>query len=129
MDPHFDEQIECIMSNFDFNKVRRVMIGLGWTWNDKPFSPSVEELQKTAIRLLSSITDCAIGSTFIRSGGFCATRRGAELRLAFEIEHYDGSEITMLLPEPHKLLVTWRVEHWRWYRICDLNISWQRGKD
>lgn len=44
-----------IMDRFDFDRVRRVMEALNWTWWDSPEVPSLNRLRGTADELLEGV--------------------------------------------------------------------------
>ena len=71
------EEIEDILDNFDFEKVKKVMDALEWTYYDSADSTvSIAELRKTARRLLIDVYN-AFNSDhwYLSSGGFEAERR------------------------------------------------------
>jgi hypothetical protein len=49
------DMVSEIISDFDFNKVHRVMKFLDWQWAKLGAVPSAEDLQKEAQRLLGSL--------------------------------------------------------------------------
>ena len=85
---NYDEQIEEIMNNFDFHKVRTVMRVMGWTWHEDEHPPSIGRLRETALKLLTKLKDkdSIINST----GGFEAIKFEEELHLYFCVEEYSG---------------------------------------
>ena len=86
-----EEKIECILSAFDFEKVRVAMEALDWQWVSVGV-PTTQEMRKTARGLLNRIAneeDEDIVSW--HSGGFWASRRAGWLRLKFVVEHKDST--------------------------------------
>jgi len=91
---NYEEQIEYILSNFDFDKVYKVMKWSNWIWKNNEKSPSHYELITTAERLLN---ECIIGAIAedkeiytISTGGFKAELYEDCLSLYFIIEYWDG---------------------------------------
>lgn len=56
-----EKMISEILEEFDFEKVRRTMKALDWTWATVPGYPSIERLKETAEYLLRGSIDGAIG--------------------------------------------------------------------
>ena len=87
-----EEQIEEIMDNFDFAKVRIVMNAINWTYISEDEAPDVERLMKTARRLLTDVVTRE--SRAIETGGFRAEKINGEeceyLKLSFIVEHSSG---------------------------------------
>ncbi len=63
--------IEEIMNEFDFNKVRNVMVFLNWSWSEKT-PPSIKSLRDHANRSLTDVCEEADNKNFyfIEGGGF-----------------------------------------------------------
>jgi len=62
-------QIDGIMDTFDFRRVRKMMLAVGWTWaNSENGTPEEWELRSKARSLLN---ECA-GAGMIGCGGFMA---------------------------------------------------------
>lgn len=97
IDEDDQRRINCIMRNFDFNKVHRVMQTLGWHWityNKGQEVPSIDIIKKEAKRLL---VDAVTEKETIATGGFRATyEKGTEedpepfLSLEFIVEDCEG---------------------------------------
>ena len=69
------EKIECILDAFDFEKVGIAMRALGWGWYGTGVPPTVNEMKKTAKRLLDQVANEPDDDvTCWHSGGFWATR-------------------------------------------------------
>ena len=86
-----DKQIEEIMDNFNFNKVHRVMVSLGWVYAMEGV-PTLESIKKTALGHLKHVKnteDCIS----IESGGFRASIKEGEgqkyLILQFIVASWD----------------------------------------
>jgi hypothetical protein len=99
------DEIEDILDNFDFEKVKKVVDVLEWQWFDAELGiPSVPELRKCARRLLivvgEKVTKSAEISTeaTIATGGFCAKAYKYDdtekiyFKLAFEVSTWDNYE-------------------------------------
>lgn len=68
-----EELIENILENFDFEKVKKVMDFLGWTYYDSEETPSTYRLIKSAKRLLEDTYERALNNKTLYStscGGF-----------------------------------------------------------
>ena len=71
--------IENILENFDFQKCRKAMKALNWSWHGMNDAPSIESLKKSAeerLRGAIQVTksgDCYKASYFCSSGGLKAT--------------------------------------------------------
>ncbi len=87
---YWQETIDEIMDNFDFDKVHRCMIALDWKWDiaDCKGIPDIVDLRRMARRLLRECVDKNEGST----GGFAAgiDRDGGCLWLSFVVENWDA---------------------------------------
>ena len=81
------ELIDELIEDFDWDKVKRIMEELNWTWwgNDNP--PTIEEMQEMVRSLYSSIKNRVENNEycFCSSGGFNLTfNPDNELSLVFE---------------------------------------------
>lgn len=84
-----------IMDRFDFDRVRRTMVALNWTWWDSPDAPSLNRLRGTADGLLEGVIHhwLRTGEDMSHAtGGFEARIRNIrnqspELELLFIVEH------------------------------------------
>lgn len=83
--------IKEIMENFDFAKVRKVMLVFDWTWGSPPKSPGIEELKEIAEQILIESTldtgDCS-DVHYVSTGGFEAACDWGQkgMRLIFVVE-------------------------------------------
>lgn len=70
------EEIEDILDNFDFEKVKKVMDALDWNyWDSVDSHITIAELRKTARRLLKKAYEApASDQWFVSSGGFEVVR-------------------------------------------------------
>jgi len=93
-----DQQVSCILREFDFDKVQRVMQALDWSWFSRgnTASPNVDMLYSTAERLLVDVYAIAwrsANTSFIETGGFRAEATVVSevdeilLELSFVVEH------------------------------------------
>lgn len=69
-----ENMILYILENFDFEKCRKTMVGLNWTWGLDGQIPSIERLKESAYkRLKDAISVCKKGdcykSTYFSSSG------------------------------------------------------------
>lgn len=90
-DQLIDNMITDIMEDFDFEKVRKVMLMLDWKWdigNGEMTVPSVYRMTKKAEQLLrDAAKDYGKKDHHtISSGGFTATLYEDMLTLSFELE-------------------------------------------
>lgn len=87
-------QIENILDNFNFEKVRKTMKTLGWTYRYNLESPSIQELRKTAKLNLKTVA-FNVGCTTSSSGGFVARMfDDCHLFLCFVVAEYDAREVS-----------------------------------
>lgn len=80
-----EQMIDDVLSDFDFEKVHRVMKELDWKWyvEDGAHVPSIYTLIKQAKELLSKAFD---EETRVATGGFIADYGEGELSLIFALE-------------------------------------------
>ena len=83
-----EQQIEYIMTTFDFKRVHDAMTKLNWTWSGSESVPSIRELKVTARKCLEGLGgDCTGWST----GGFGAfLDRYGYRALYFSVESVDS---------------------------------------
>ena len=80
-----EDKIENILENFDWEKVRKTMECIGWTWHNE-LTPTTYRMISTARQLLQIVVDDADPLAECHSGGFCARKLGdGRLSLAFEV--------------------------------------------
>lgn len=90
--PNFNAQIDDIMDNFNFAKVREFMLDNELNWkrdNGMPYIPEESILRGSVRKTLKALVerpDCE----FISSGGFTASKRHGSLSLAFELVRWDA---------------------------------------
>ena len=81
-----------IMTEFDFCKVHKAMVGAGWVWfvDGQARVPTVREIREKARKLLQ---DCQVEDGNFSTGGFTASQSKPEglLHLEFMLEAY-GAE-------------------------------------
>jgi hypothetical protein len=86
-----DEQIDAIMDEFDFDRVKEMMTYCQWGWStgegDETEVPSGNDIRRTARRLLKRLVeeDCRINST----GGFTALKLNDALYLFWGVDSVD----------------------------------------
>lgn len=83
------------MENFDFAKVREVMLVLDWTWGSPPKSPGIEELKETAEQILIESTldtDDYFDVHYVSTGGFEAycDNVNKTMNLSFIVESWEA---------------------------------------
>lgn len=85
---YWQEMIDEIMDNFDFQKVRIVMIALDWRWRDEVV-PDLPELRRAARKLLKH---CVKEVKNMGTGGFGAIIdcENGVLSLEFVVESWDA---------------------------------------
>lgn len=89
------EQIDNILDNFDFERVKETMDKLDWYWGDEDnrMIPEIRDLRIEARRLLNSVKNENSGYQS-SCGGFTAEKiaeNGLELR--FEVSTLNGFDI------------------------------------
>jgi len=80
-------EIDEILDEFDFEKVHKVMVALGWEWYDTDGVPSIAELRKKARHLLKELVNSKHQS--IGTGGFTAYMHDGLLGLRFEVSSHE----------------------------------------
>lgn len=81
----YQEQIDEIMDNFDFDRVHRAMVALEWVWTGcNGRTPDKGTLRCEARRLLRQ----AAKSEYAATGGLCAENIDGYLRLSFEVDDW-----------------------------------------
>lgn len=80
--------IDDILDEFDFEKVHRVMVALGWQWYDTDGAPSIGDLRRTARSLLKRVVE-EKDLRSIGTGGFTAYMENGLLGLRFEVSSYE----------------------------------------
>ena len=88
------QEINKIINGFDFKKVRKVMLLLKWEWalinEDKVKVPTINELKKTARRLLKMVIKSEKDNDICGTGGFEAEKiDGNWISLKFILADYD----------------------------------------
>ena len=89
-----DKDVEQVLDNFNFEKVKKVMIALDWKWyinlKEGCQVPSMYQLIKQAERLLYDIKkrDCI----FLATGGFEVHYQYGSLTLKFILEESNHEE-------------------------------------
>lgn len=78
------ELIDDIIDEFDFERVRKVMIMLNWQWAQTADVPSVLEMKKTARNLLRRMCEES-DLDFYGTGGFEVIRSDQGLELRFVV--------------------------------------------
>jgi hypothetical protein len=89
----FEVQSNSILSNFEFEKVHKVMVALDWKWfvgdPDVMRVPTIEEIKAEAYRLL---IDCYLTPTsrwMIATGGLRVNKDDGLLQLQFVVDEWD----------------------------------------
>ena len=91
-----EKHINCIINEFDFSAVHKVMKSLNWEWyTDNGFSiPSIEQLKDSARALLENIYDCdEYDIISVSSGGFKACIFDDHLALEFVVTEYSSEDL------------------------------------
>lgn len=86
------KQIEEIMDNFDFEKVRKCMKALGWNWETcHNGTPEVRDLRRGARKVLTAAAEKK--NNVVGCGGFWAENDQDNcLTLRFVVEEWNGYE-------------------------------------
>jgi hypothetical protein len=86
----YEEQIEEIMDEFDFEQVHKVMKFLDWRWledvNSEGGVPSISDLRKSSRKLLKEAS--GMKNVKISTGGFLAENNGNYLTLRFVLSEW-----------------------------------------
>ena len=84
-----EEQIEEIMDYFNFDRVNKVMVALGWAWSSLNGVPEKAELRQRARELLRSVAKDK-HSICHATGGFHASKdEWGNLSLQFVVAEWD----------------------------------------
>lgn len=92
MTAKYEEQIERILDNFDFDKVKKVMECLEWAYIGEDDPPSHRKLIKMAEDVLKSVSEKE-DINECSCGGFVAKKEAGELALFFQIEGISYSDV------------------------------------
>jgi hypothetical protein len=90
-------QIETILEEVEFDKIRSVMIYLNWTWGLNREQPSIDKLKNVAKKLLESVWDMPEDNEssmcWTGTGGFVAYKQYFDglkmLSLKFELTGWE----------------------------------------
>jgi hypothetical protein len=80
------KSIDEIMCEFDFEKVHKCMVLIGWEWAVPMHVPSIDELQMEAVRLLIAAYNRKWECFTIECGGFRVVKNYNGLVLSFILE-------------------------------------------
>lgn len=81
--------IKDVLNDFDFERVHKTMIALGWGWGENNEVPTITQLRANASHLLNSMNDIIMNKNIdmVGTGGFEAFRYGDYgLGLRFVVE-------------------------------------------
>lgn len=86
----YGQQIDNIMNNFDFIRVRKTMVTLAWKWSGEQglYQPNIDDLRRSARHTLMTVVNTCARS--ISSGGFIARREDGILSLSFVVSDWNG---------------------------------------
>ena len=86
-----EDKIRAIMRDFDFVRVREIMVATNWKWtqNGRIAIPTKQEMRSTARKLLADVAKMPDNSCAM-TGGFCADRLGDWLQLSFVVTSADA---------------------------------------
>jgi len=81
-------KISEVISKFDFQKVHQYMKDTNWTWviGGEERVPNVDELEFTAVSLLSKVVESDLPAYNASTGGFTAYKLSWGLSLHFSFE-------------------------------------------
>lgn len=94
-----NKQITKILDNFNFQAVHDHMVTVDWNWggfNGDGYVPTIDELMKTATRLLTSVHESDLMNSSHACGGFHAHKwtfdpdKSPTLELLFVVENWDA---------------------------------------
>lgn len=82
-------EIEEVLKNFDFEKVRKVMVFLDWKWHGEgePEIPSIYRMIERSRELLTNA--CKHKHGLAATGGFVARHDDGFFELSFVLESYE----------------------------------------
>lgn len=84
----YSEQIDQIMDNFDFSRVKKTMDALNWRWFDVGGDiPSESEIRSAARQMMKQTVERKV--TTLSTGGFEVTCEHGLLSLRFVVEYWD----------------------------------------
>lgn len=91
-------QVEPLLDVFDFERVRKAMVVLGWTYTGEAESPDLVRLRQAAKSVLQEVAADALDNQVVMSGGFRGWSLEGALFLAFEVasasaEHGKGKRL------------------------------------
>jgi hypothetical protein len=88
MNHKLHEQIEKIMDEFDFDRVRELMVASKWKWatgeDDEKVVPNGNEIRREAWRMLKQTVN--ENQAMINSGGFTVIKLNDTLYLFFGVD-------------------------------------------
>jgi hypothetical protein len=79
------DEIEDLLDNFDFQKVKRTMDAVNWTWASTRGVPDIPDLRKQARELLRMAVEYPRDHYFVATGGLVVRKRDGLLSLTFEV--------------------------------------------
>jgi hypothetical protein len=89
MKNNYNKQINYIINNFNFQRVKRVMDFLEWQWFEEGI-PELETIIKFARELLNQCV--TYNHKQLSSGGFLVTKYEDRLDLKFVVEEFDSED-------------------------------------
>lgn len=97
-----NKAIQNIIENFDYEKVRKVMVFLDWIWIDNPEPPTIGRMITSNSRYLKEVYDkCnkAKENYIIKTGGFAykaywdeSLNKVSSVELCFELSSWEYYE-------------------------------------
>jgi len=84
MEEIIKEQIDIIIGDLDFSRIRKAMKATGWEWSNLGRTPNEKELEKVARNILINLASSEKNK--ISMGGFEATKRLGALEMKFVID-------------------------------------------
>ena len=83
--------INDIIDEFDFEKVHKVMGLLNWTWYIDYVHkiPNIDDMKKTASRILQNVLERNSENYYIATGGFKASMQDGYISLVFELTQWE----------------------------------------
>jgi hypothetical protein len=85
-----EDQIDDILDMFDFERVKKAMDALNWTWSRCDGVPEIYDLRKCARTLLRDVSKLDPDRASVATGGFWAGYNNGVLSLSFRLDDQDG---------------------------------------
>ncbi len=84
---NISQKVNEIFRHFDFEKVRALMVLVGWKWGNPAHVPSIEEMKNIVSDLILDMINVHKTKCF-QSGGFSVETDGETISVSFVLEEY-----------------------------------------